>query len=141
MANSQKLEILTGDIGNAFIQANTGEKIFTCCGPAFGDRTGSIAIIVKALYGLTTSAERFHSLLANFLCTIGFKPTRFDRDTWLCLRNDKSGYHHIRTHVYDFKMITKNPQQWLDCIFSTFLIKEHGPHKYYLGNAHQRFNS
>ena len=65
IADAQDLTVVCGDIGNAFIQANTNEKIFTRVGSEFGDRAGSIALIVRALYGLTTSAERFHTLLAD----------------------------------------------------------------------------
>ena len=57
IAHRDNLKELCGDIGNAFIQAKTNEKIYTRCGSAFGSREGCIAIIVRALYGLTTSAE------------------------------------------------------------------------------------
>ena len=32
VADIQNLKVMTGDIGNAFIQAHTNEKIFTKCG-------------------------------------------------------------------------------------------------------------
>ena len=67
IADSQSLEVLCGDIGNAFIQANNKEKIFTRCGSEFGDRASSIAMITRALYGLTTSAERFRTMFADYL--------------------------------------------------------------------------
>ena len=56
IADVQNLDVLVGDIGNAFIQAKTKEKIYTQCGNKFCDRTGCIALIMRALYGLTTSA-------------------------------------------------------------------------------------
>ena len=59
IASAQGLKVLCGDIGNAFIQATTNEKIYTRVGNEFGNRSSCIAIIVKALYGLTTNAERF----------------------------------------------------------------------------------
>ena len=46
IADSQNLQVLCGDIGNAFIQANTKEKIYTRCGPEFGEHQHSIAVIV-----------------------------------------------------------------------------------------------
>jgi len=92
IADVQGLEVVCCDIANAFIQAETNEKIYTRDGSKFGDRAGSIAIIVKALYGFTTSAERFHTLLSDFLRSVGFRPSRFDRDVWmrLCEENDHS---------------------------------------------------
>ena len=61
IADAQGHEVLCGDIGNAFVQAYTKEKIYTRVGPEFGDRAGSIALITRALYGLTKSAERFRT--------------------------------------------------------------------------------
>ena len=100
IAHRDGLKVLCGDIGNAFIQAHTREQIFTRCGPEFGAREGSIAIIVRALYGLSTSAERFRTLLADFLRSMGFVPCRYDRDVWLRLREDETGYDYICTHVF-----------------------------------------
>ena len=134
IADAQDLKVLCGDIGNAFIQADTKEKIYTRVGKEFGEYNGMIAIIVKALYGLTTSAERFHTLFSDFLRTMGFKPTRFDRDVWMRLRDDESGYDYICTHVDDFKVVVKDPMIWIERIAGAFLIKEHGPRNYYLGN-------
>ena len=88
---------------------------------------GSIALIVHALYELTTGAERFHTLLADFLRSIGFKPSRFDRDVWMRLRDEKDGYDYICTHVDDFKVVAKEPGMWIERIAGAFLIKEHGP--------------
>ena len=128
------LQVLTGDIGNAFIQAYTKEKCFVQCGPEFGDKAGLIAIIRKALYGLCTSAERFRTLFADFLRGLGFIPSRFDRDVWMRLRDEKDGYDYICTHVDDFKIVARDPQRWLDLIKGAFLVKESGPRGYYLGN-------
>ena len=49
IADSQNFKDLTGKIGNAFIQAHVKENIYTRCGPKFGDREYSIAVIVRAL--------------------------------------------------------------------------------------------
>ncbi|GFH61248.1 hypothetical protein CTEN210_17724 [Chaetoceros tenuissimus] len=56
IAHHWKKRILSGDVGNAFVQSKTKEKVYTRLGPEFGEHSGMIAIIVKALYGLTTSA-------------------------------------------------------------------------------------
>ncbi len=140
IAAAQNLEVLTGDIGNAFIQANTKEKIYTRCGSEFGPHAaGSIEVIVRALYGLTTSAKRFRTLLfADYLREMGFVPTRYDRDVWMRLREDGTGYENGCTHVDDFKVVSKNPpRRSIDDIAKVFLIKEHGPRAYYLGNNYK----
>ena len=134
IAKSKDLQVLCGDIENVFIQAKPKEKIYTRRGPEFGDHEHSIAIIVRALYGLTTSAERFRTMLADYLRTIEFIPSRFDRDVWMRMRDTNDGYDYICTHVDDFKVVAKNPNMWVDRTASVFLVKEHGPHNYYLGN-------
>ena len=78
VADAQSLKVLYGDIGIAFIQAHTKEKIFTCYGSEFGPRADSIAIIVQFLYRLLTSTEMSRITLANLLRTIDFKPSHYD---------------------------------------------------------------
>ena len=80
ISDSQSLKVTTGDIDNAFIQVYIKEKIYTNCGPEFGDRDGSIATTFRALCGLTTSTERFRTILIDFLRTLEFTPSHFDRD-------------------------------------------------------------
>ena len=83
IADAWNKEVLTGDIGNTFIQSNTNDKIFTRFGTEFGEYKKCVAIIVKALYGLTTSAERFRSKFADLLCNIGFKSSRYNHNVWM----------------------------------------------------------
>ena len=105
IADELGLQVLCGDIGNAFIQAMTKEKIYTRVGPEFGSSAFSMAISTRTLYGLTTSAERFRTLLADFLRSLGFSPSRYDRDVWMRLTDAKDGHDYIYTHVDDFKII------------------------------------
>ena len=78
VADAQSIKVLYSDIGIAFIQAHTKEKIFTCYGSEFGPRADSIAIIAQFLYRLLTSTEKFRITLANFLRTLGIKPSHYD---------------------------------------------------------------
>ena len=133
------LETLCGDIGNAFINAETNEKVFTKLGPEIGaDLADEFVIIRKALYGLTRYANRFHNLLADHLRCLGFKATRYDRDVWICPREDKLGYNYICTHVDDFKIVARDPSHWMKKIQDVFIVKSIGPPKYYLGNDYSR---
>lgn len=141
IAHRDGLTELCGDIGNAFIQATTNEKVYTRCGPAFGDKEGCIALIVQALYGLTTSAERFRSLLADFIRSMGFVPTRYDRDVWMRQRETNDGYDYICTHVDDFKIVAKDADRWMLKIKERFLVKSCGPPDYYLGNDYRYENT
>ena len=55
IAVNEGLKVMTGDISNAYIHAECGKKIYSKCGPDFGDKEGAIVIIKKILYGLATS--------------------------------------------------------------------------------------
>ncbi len=138
IADLYGLEMLQGDIGNAFIQAKTKEKCYTRCGAEFGSKAGCIAILVKALYGLTTSAHQWRNMLADFIRSMGFKPTRFDRDVWMRQRDTNDGYDYICTHVDDFKIVAKDAMHWLKLIKDRFLVKESGEPSYYLGFDYEK---
>ena len=101
---------LSSSDDNDLKRYNTAERVYTCVGPEFGEHGGKIALIVTALYRLTTSAKRFRTILADFLCTVDFTPSRYDRDVWMRLQDDLSGYSYICTHVDDFKVLCTNPE-------------------------------
>ena len=83
IAHQQQLKLLCGDVGNAFVNAHTNELVFTKAGPEFGDKEGMVLIIRKALYGLKSSAECWHSHFADSLRGLRFMPTRCDPDVWI----------------------------------------------------------
>jgi len=81
IAKAQGLKVLAGDIGNAYLNAETTEKVYCICGPEFGpELEGRIAIIKKGLYGLKSSGTRWHAHFANTLYLMGFNPSRYDPD-------------------------------------------------------------
>ena len=81
IAKAQGLKVLAGGIGNAYLNAETTEKVYCICGPEFGpELEGRIAIIKKGLYGLKSSGTRWHAHFANTLYLMGFNPSRYDPD-------------------------------------------------------------
>ena len=84
IAHKSNLEILCGDIGNAYVNAYTNEKVYAIAGKEFGKAIkGSIVIIVRALYGLRTSSKCWHAHLADTLRGFNFKRTRYDNNVWI----------------------------------------------------------
>ncbi|KAI2510964.1 Reverse transcriptase (RNA-dependent DNA polymerase) [Fragilaria crotonensis] len=134
IAHRDGLQILCGDIGNAFITADCLEKIYSRAGPEFGEREGSILILKKALYGLRSSSRAFRAHFADFLRAMGFSASRYDRDVWMREREEHDGYDYVCTHVDDFKIVARDPDRWKDQIAAAFLLKSVGPPAYYLGN-------
>ena len=59
IADSQNLKVLTGDIGYAFIKAHTKDNIYDRCGPKFGDREYSIAVIESVLWRIFSYVPEF----------------------------------------------------------------------------------
>ena len=71
IAELNDLDIMAGDVGNAYLEALTHEKIYFIAGPEFGELEGTIMIVVKALYGLKTSGERYREHFADYLLNDG----------------------------------------------------------------------
>jgi len=55
LAELNQLEAWSTDIGNAYPEACTDEKVSVIAGDEFGDRAGHSLIVVKALHGLRSS--------------------------------------------------------------------------------------
>ena len=50
------------------------------------------------------------------------------------MQNTGDDQDYICTHIYDFKVVSKNPQMWIDKMVFVFLVKEYGSRNYYLSN-------
>ena len=72
------------DVGNAYLEAYTREKVYVVVGDGFGELSGHTLIIEKALYGLRSSGARFHEKFADTLRDMGYTPCKADpEDVWL----------------------------------------------------------
>ena len=100
------LNIMVGNIGNAYLESFTNEKVVFTAGPEFKDLEGHTLIIVKALYGLRSSGARFYEALANTLRKEGFIPSKVDPDLWMCPAG--SCYEYIFVYVDDLLVVMKD---------------------------------
>ena len=57
IAEINGMETWTTDVGNAYLEAYTDERLYIIAGDEFGDRTCHTLIISKALYGLKSSGK------------------------------------------------------------------------------------
>jgi len=139
VALHNKLNIMTGDISNAFCTAPVAEKIYTRAGPEFGTQAGCILVLKRALYGLKTASRSFHEFFGNCLLQLGFTPTRADPDLWYRKSDDYEGYDYIATHVDDIIIAAKRPAECMSQIEQHFHVqnKEDSPSTY-LGNTYKR---
>ena len=74
------LGIWATDIGNAYLESKTKEKVCIIAGPEFGELEGHLLIISKALYGLRSSGLRWHERFADTLTDMGFFPSKTEDD-------------------------------------------------------------
>jgi hypothetical protein len=110
------------DIGNAYLEAVTSEKLFIIAGPEFREQQGHILIIYKAPYGLRTSGLRWHDRFAYVLRALGFVPCIAEPDIWM--RRDGIIWEYIAVYVDDLVFAMKDPQ--------TFVNKLKEEHKFKL---------
>jgi hypothetical protein len=88
-------------------------------------------MINKSLYGLKTSAARFHEHLSESVLRLGFKKTKHDHDFWMV---DKSSYYeYLATHVDDILIWSKDPMAVIKVLEKTYMVKIVGIPEYYLG--------
>eukprot|EP00957_Ditylum_brightwellii_P011905 897097-Ditylum_brightwellii.AAC.1 len=142
IAHSVGLDALCDDIGNAYANAYTTEKVYAIAGLEIGeDNVGKIVIIHKTLYGLATSCAWFHDHLSDTLCFIDFLPTQFDRDVWIRLGVDGKSYEYIYTHVDNFCIFSKCTTLVMEQIQSIYTVKSVVQPDYYLGNKNCKCNA
>ena len=133
LAELNKLELWATDIGNAYLEAQTSEKVYIIAGPEFGDREGHILVIHKALYGLRSSGARWHDKFADCLRDIGFQPCKAEPDIWM--RRNGNIYEYIAVYVDDLAIAMVKPQDFADTLQDTykFKLKGTGPISFHLG--------
>ena len=127
------LETWATDIGNAYLEAKTSEKVYIIAGPEFGSLEGHILIIQKALYGLRTSGVRWHERLADCLRGMGFKPCWAEPDIWL--RRSDDLYEYIAVYVDDLAIASKDPSSIVNILTGVhkFKLKGTGTIQFHLG--------
>ena len=129
------LKSMVGDIGNAYLESYTREKVYFIAGPELGELEGHTMVSVKALYGLQTSGARFHEKLSETLLSEGFRPSLADPDLWI--RDAGDVYEYVCVYVDDLMAILKDPDKFFkrlqDPELYGYKLKGVGPPEYHLG--------
>ena len=128
ISNANNLDVMKGDIGNAYLNANTQENTYTCVDTEFEwvgiMYEGTLLEVIKALYELPTSRNKWHAQLSHTLRKTGFKPARFHPDVWI--RGSEGGYDYIKTHNNDVLVISIIPTSIFDKLKETYTILKNG---------------
>jgi len=139
IAKAKHLQCLAGDIGNAYLNAATEEKLYVVCGKEFGpELEGRLTIVKQGLYSLKTSGNQWHAHFADTLHSMGLTPTRFDPDVWLRKRDSGEGYDYISTYVDDFLITAEDPWPYMKQLQEVYKIKDPDSPTIYLGALYTR---
>jgi Reverse transcriptase (RNA-dependent DNA polymerase) len=132
LGESYGLSCCVCDVENDFLYGKTKEKVYITAGPEFGATLcGKNLIINKSLYGLKTSAARFHEHLVESLLRFGCKKTKHDPDLWMI--NKTSHYEYLATYVDDTLTWSKDPMAVIKPLERIYLLNNIGIPEYYLG--------
>lgn len=133
------IDLLMFDVGNAYLNAATSEKLYTIAGKEFGpDEEGKIMIIRRALYGLKSSGAAYRAHFAATLTELGFTSCKADPDVWMRAAMKSDGfkyYEYILTYVDDCLVVSHDPKLIVNALQDEYKyrLKDVGPPVRYLG--------
>jgi hypothetical protein len=133
IAELNECETWATDIGNAYLESYTREKVYIVAGPEFGELEGHTLIIVKALYGLKSSGLMWHQRLQDVLHAMGFTMSKAESDIWMRPKGDH--YEYIAAYVDDLLIVSKDPKAIVNELENVhnFKLKGTGPIEFHLG--------
>ena len=115
------LDISAYDIGNANLNAETQEKVYFIAGPKWRDKEGRVVVVVRALYGLRSSALQWQRYLVdNLRYDLGYVPSLADDNVWMKQYHKESSephYSYILCFVDDLLCMHADP----DPVLATFI--------------------
>jgi hypothetical protein len=122
------LEVLSADVGNAYLQAPVREKVHTTAGPEFGpNNVGKTVIVVQAMYGLKSFGAAWHAKLSETLRGMDFIPSYADPDVWYKAATKEDGfkyYQYILVYVDNILIIAHKPMPIMATIQKAYRLKD-----------------
>ena len=134
LAELNNLQLWGADVGNAYLQALTKEKLYIVGGPEFEELQGHVLVMHKALYGTRSGGAWWHDKLFDILHQIGFKPSITDPDLWMKSSEHGNHYEYIAVYVDDLAICIKDPKAFCDTLKEKYKLKLKGvgPISYHL---------
>ena len=105
------LDIWGADIGNAYLEASTHEKLYIVAGLEFQEFEGYILIFLKALYGLKSSGKRWAEVIHGILRDMKVLPSKADPCIWLRKALNLGCYEYIAVYVDDLCIAAESQAQ------------------------------
>ena len=122
------LDVLACDITSAYLNAECKERIICKVGLEFGtERKGQYAILVRALYGLKSSANAWRSHLAQTMSDLLYVPCRADPDVWMKpgFKPDGTSYwQYVLIYTDDILSISHEPHIVMEALADCYSLKK-----------------
>ena len=140
LSQLNNLKIWGADVGNAYLEAYTDEKLCIMAGPEFKELQGHLFIMVKALYRTRSGGARWHDRLFDILQELKFKPSKADPDVWMRPEPRGTCYEYIAVYVDDLAIAAKDPQAFCNELKKKYNLKLKGvgPLEYHLGCTYKK---
>ena len=127
LAALNECDILAGDIGNAYLNAYTSEKVYYRAGLEWGPLLkGCVLVIIRAVYGLKSSANAWRSHCCNTLRNMGFTYSYADNDVWMKAETKPNGskyYSYILVYVDDILIVSHDPTKYMAQLQDAYYVK------------------
>jgi Reverse transcriptase (RNA-dependent DNA polymerase) len=121
IAGLNDLDVLAGDVTNAYLNAPCREKIWFEGKLETGADSGKVLVLTRALYGLKSSGAAWRADLAGTLRDLGFTSTQADPDVWIKQMSDH--YEMVLVYVDDILIFSRNPKQVMDDLGKLYEMK------------------
>ena len=134
------LKIWGADVGIAYLEVYTDEKLCTIAGPEFKELQGHLLIMIKSLHGTRSGGARWHDRLFDILQELRFKPSKADPDVWMRPEPGGTCYEYIAVYVDDLAIAAKDPQAFCNELKKRYNLKLKGvgPLEYHLGCTYKK---
>ena len=134
------LKIWGADVGIAYLEVYTDEKLCTIAGPEFKELQGHPLIMIKALHGTHSGGARWHDRLFDILQELKFKPSKADPDVWMRPEPGGTCYEYIAVYVDDLAIVAKDLQAFCNELKKKYNLKLKGvgPLEYHLGCTYKK---
>jgi hypothetical protein len=127
LASLNGLEVPQADMEGAYLNDEPTEKLFTVCGPKFGEFAGRHAIICCALYGTKSAAASWRAAISKGIEGLGFEMCRADNDVWMRKGFNKAGekvWEYVLVYSDDLLIVAQNPGEIAAQIDQHFKLKD-----------------
>ena len=109
------MEIWGADVGNAYLEAYTDEKLCIIAGPEFKELQGHLLIMIKALYRTRSGGARWHDRIFDILRELKLKPSKADPDVWMRPEPGGTCYEYTANEIHPKYTLNKKFRVQIVC--------------------------